>query len=318
MTGSAPPSWLGLCWKPWQQMGQDGLSVPEEPGLYCFRTLLSNWEAEDRCVIAYIGETDNLCRRICRDWGATQEEPVDPMDIPVDANNTKTKIKFFSRWRDYPSQFEVSFCTNSMTPHHNLADEQHRQAAEALAMWRCRVETCRSAVANHQRTTYAMGGNGVRDRGHWRDDILPSMPPRKQDTFPTDPRWMSLVWTRFAFLRELKPSSSPRPDQEMHDASLDRPALYKIVDPHTLSLLKVGFRNPIGSGLRSEIKDLRPAVNQGPVASWAHLPPGIPRYCNIEVRDDLIGAYYFQSGEPPEYQFRKVGGSSDSQTKELN
>lgn len=315
MTDSAPPTWLGERWSLWQKMGHDGFSVPHEPGLYCFRTLLSNRDAEDRCVIAYIGQTEDLCRRVCQDWGGSPEKTVNPEEISLDANDTKIKIKFFSRWRDYPRQFDVSFCTNSNVLHHNLDDERHRQGAEALAMWSCQIETGRSAVANHERATYALSDYGMRDMGHYRGEILPSMPPRKLHMVPFDPRWMGLNWTRFAYREEIEPHRVSRPDTEMHDASLRRPALYKVADPSTTSILKIGFRESIGKGLRSVLSDLRPAVGRAPVGSWAHLPPDMPRYCYIEVRDALLGAYYYQMGEPPALQFEEVGGSADSEPK---
>jgi hypothetical protein len=89
--------------------------------------------------------------------------------------------------------------------------------------------------------------------------------------------------------------------KELRESGDGIPILYKLLDPATHELLKVGYsrRGSAGACVAASKLPGEKAV------AWTPLARGAARqeYVLQEMKDDLIGGYFYQMGEPPARQF---------------
>ena len=113
---------------------------------------------------------------------------------------------------------------------------------------------------------------------------------------------MGRRWTFPARYEDMRQGGSwEASGKELRESGDGIPILYKLLDPATHELLKVGYsrRGSAGACVAASKLPGEKAV------AWTPLARGAARqeYVLQEMKDDLIGGYFYQMGEPPARQF---------------
>ncbi len=301
--------WAGFWWSPWASLpdlASGEVSVPSRCGLYRIRS-------RGPTLMMYIGEAGakngSLASRLQR-W-----KKIGRLDRPVDIWTTvgsDNRVRLLSNWLWYFDRYEISWASVPQPGPLDLRDDQVRKAAESLAMWTNRLHTGHSCYANHGRagngnelvgTTVSLKSDS-QERGCMRRNApnlmhAPSSPLRLNGTYPHEENWLSRAWTQLTSHHELTQGGEFDAKGFGHERMRKGPAFYKILSPR-LELLKVGY-------LRSAhrlVRKLRDTQGR-PVGAWSSCGTRLRCRCQ-ELVDDMIGAYLWQTGEPPALQF--IGG----------
>jgi hypothetical protein len=102
--------------------------------------------------------------------------------------------------------------------------------------------------------------------------------------------------------------------KELRESGSGVPVLYKLLNPATHELLKVGYSKRGSAGARAAASK----VSDEKTVAWTPLPKGTARqeYVLQELKADLIGGYFYQTGEPPTCQFTADLSTDDQFTVE--
>lgn len=292
--------WGGFWWTRWIPVDKltsvscrEGF-VPELASVYRIRT---------HCPLrlAYVGESGNLAVRVMGNWYLAGD--TDSSSASGDA-----ALQHVHRWleRTGDDSCEISWVLQCPRWSNGLRDKQERRACERYFTWLYRLETGRSAFANHGRAT--RGGNRRIDYDeeqgdeHWRwrpDPIRPSRRPLLDEGLPPYAAgWMNGSWTPLMSHREIKRGGWY---QEVPQFRLERlnPGIYKVLDPALNQVLQVGYRSKMRKGI---LRVLREVPGQ-PVAAWWALPEGTFEYQCRELADDIVGACYARYGRALRHGF---------------
>jgi len=283
-----------LTLSPWYPAGTAVKEAPEESGIYLIRILGPE-------VMAYVGESGALCNRL-RNWSSLNDPKISASEWKRDSS-LKSLVLGQS---GFTGDYEIAFASASENPDHNLRDRQDRKACESWVLWQIRVQTGRSTMANHVRTT-RKGCLPVNDMErsvrigpgkeplHIGIEPAPSTPLRLSGSPPSS-NWMNLPWSPFLRRRDLDEKQRPM-DSKYHDPSLltRGPVLYRVREPSQQEIVQLGYVKEA----TKETRDVLDGLPDGMQVSWHNLPPSVYKYQCHEQRDDLIGAYYHQNRRAP-------------------
>lgn len=286
-------NWGNLRWHPYTSPGAGSFGpVPEDPGVYRIRS-------SDPVFMCYIGESNDLSDRISGHW-----DKVNDLDQEI-AGSYGSRMEFLVRLRQMIGDYEISWATESCSDAHDLADGQQREALERELLWRCRLQSRSSALANHARTC---SGNELVDLGSKMidgqvfglDSIYPSSRPlRSCGNDPRERGWMGLNWTKLFSHSDL--GGLPSSPKSMLKWQTRGAGLLKLLGPNR-RLLWLGYAQRSRIGLQQALNDL-PEKIKNPVGAWHPLGRLTQRYRFEELRDDLIGASHHRTGHAPLLQF---------------
>lgn len=269
--------------------------LSDDPGVYRIRL-------SDLPVMAYIGECGNLARRIAGIWIRLNRYS------PSQFGRREKVARRLAQLREFHDlEFEISCYAAVSTGRRDerLFEEQWRKGLEAYLLWKYRQETYTSTIANHGRATLLSGDQlGAAELGvGYPAQVRPSSPLLKPpENEPFSELWMGLNWT-FPFRpgdlhQRRRPGAAKK---ELRESGTSVPVLWKALAPSTHELLKVGFTSRGSDGVRAAAN----RIPGQPRMAWTPLPRGLAQesYVSAELRNDLIGGYFEQKGEPPRHQF---------------
>ncbi len=276
--------WCDLEWSDWYPLlGGKRLHkrLIKGPGFYRVR-------CTGRDKIAYIGVTvkdirENL-EKLREEAGASTVNP-DMKHFAAPCLFTYRKVEGYD--------FEVSACP------YKAADSK-RLALKCYMFWKYRLEAGESPLCNlgrfhpsYEVVIDAEKGVKVRRLESAMEGRYDKSSPPLQYTGPfKEPDWMGLNWSKWD---ELNKKSVKKTEET--------PCIYRIADKDISQLLTVGTTDNLKStleSLRSE-KWAKKVVFATALAGFEFTPTYL-----LEIKNDMIGGYYEETGGPPAYQF--MGG----------
>jgi len=285
-----------LLWSEWVQPrklvkgGPLPEGVPREPGVYRIRVA-------SEPVIAYFGESGNLADRVVDTW--------------QDVNNIGSAHRretVFRHLAETSVGYLISYCID-VGPHpYDLTSKRERRCLERCLCWLCRRETGLSPFGNYSRA--GQGNQLISDTteaGNPKEVHAPGLVHpstralRPEGREPAHKHWMGRRWCEPVTYRQLKRAGSGSPEGFVAKEMGRGPAVYKLLD-ESGELLKVGSRKHAWQGVQSLLYD----CPNGFVAAWSPLPRKALKLEAREIIDDILGAYYFETGQMPTYQFKTV------------
>ena len=270
--------------------------VPREPGVYRIRI---------GDLLAYLGESSNLARRLVDDWGDVNRVGSRPAKSRGDAFRYLAKLS-----SEMQESCEVSWASGSGPWPYDLSDKAHRESLERCLGWICRRRTGRTSIGNYARA--GKGSQLVSDTtgsGHPKE-VSPAglihVGTRaliSEGRDPSSRRWMGRNWT----------VPQPRGELDMWEApglpEMKRagqgPGLYKILRPGDGQLLFVGYGRHVAGSLGEAMGSIERAEDET-IGSWCPLPRKVLKLECLELLGDLIGAHYYETGSVAPYQFAGV------------
>lgn len=273
-------NWHGLVWTPWVDFRDKGSFklFPALPGVYRVRPAGGN-------ELFYVGQTGRTLRERLQSLirNALQEE------MPF--NDPHTAAPSLWAWKDAEKlEYEVSAAPSALP-------KREREGLECCLLWRYRLERGESTACNHGRfhpdyqksRNRSSGFRGGRLAGGEKNPAGgESLRPLLLRGNPGEDEWMGLIW------------QAPRV-LSVANARLAGPArgVYKIFNES--KLLYIGQSTNLGSRLASHCKK---HWGEGSVYfSYFVMPDETLPHQLKEYENDLIGAYYYQSGQVPGFQF---------------
>ena len=293
--------WCNGTWSPWLEVGRatstgrTPTTVPDAPGVYRIR-------AAGLRRMVYIGECSSLSNRLLGTWTRLNGHSASEFssDEPV--------ARRLAHLREaHKLEYQISF----YAAHHEgrrdlrLGNEQWRKGLEARLMWEYRLEMRVSSVANHRRSTRREGDQlaARESKVGFPHRVRPSSRPLpRPDREPHSELWMGRRWTLPAHYKEMKREKSWKATgKELRESGGGIPILYKLLDPATHEMVKVGYSKRGSAG--ACVAALR--LPEETMVAWTPLARGAARqeYVLQELKDDLIGGYFYQTGSPPARQF---------------
>lgn len=273
-------NWQGLQWTPWVHF-QDKQSFhyfPVLPGVYRVK-------AVGRKELFYIGQTGRTLRE------RLQSLIRNTLKEEMPFNDPHTAAPSLWAWKDAEKiEYEVSAAPVDLP-------RQQREGLESCLLWQYRLEKGESTVCNHGRFHPDYFKSSDRSKGR-RGGKLPageqnfaggeSLKPLELKGIPTEEDWMGLQW------------QSP---QKLHSRSIQKAAaakgLYKIFSKD--ELLYIGQSANIKSRLYAHAK--KDWNEEHVLYSLSILPDELLPHQLKELENDLLGAYYYQFGTVPKFQY---------------
>lgn len=297
--------WCDLRWSRWQNVthatstGRTPTTVPDAAGVYRIRSASLG-------QMVYIGECSDLSKRIPGTWARLNRRPA------RDFSSSKHAARRLAHLREaYGLEYEISF----YAAHHEgrrdprLDAAQWRKGLESRLLWEYRLQARMSSVANHRRSTVQEGeqlaGEGSKvgfPEVGFPYRIRPSSTPLpRPEREPCSELWMGKRWTSLA---ECKGTGQrigwSAAGKELRESGNGTPVLYKVLDSSTHELLQVGYSRRGSAGALAAASRL---AGEKAVA-WAPLTrAGRQEHVLQELKDDLIGGYFYQMGKSPARQF---------------
>ena len=280
--------------------------VPREPGVYRIRI---------GDLLAYLGESSNLARRLVDDWGDLNTARGQPAKSRKDPFRRLVNLA-----SEMQGHYEVSWASGPGQWPYDLSEKAHRECLERCLGWIYRRKTGRSPLANYARPGEGPGRcrrpgeggqlvSGTTSRGH-PTEILPSgavhVGTRALVFEGRDPRsklWMGLSWTKPECQEKI--SSWKAPGLPGLEEAGKGPGLYKILGAEKGRLLFVGWSHHVAIRLREVMENLGQVEDQLRGA-WCPLPRKVLKLECLELLGDLIGAHYCETGTVAPYQFAGV------------
>ena len=278
--------WCNLNWSQWV-MFRDSLLlrnlITSQYGFYRVKPAQQN-------VLAYIGQTNNLRRRILAELIPNTLASIIPYNDP------HTAAQSLWTWRDAEGMdFQISFVTTSL-------EIKEREAKECSLLWQYRIEKGESTICNHGRfhpsyTRSTDRSTGIRGARLPEGQVNPaggkSFPPLISKGSFNDNDWFGLFWTPSQLLVKEELSKIP-----------NSPGLYKIIDLEKQEILYIGqsyyLRNRITSHNRKNWG------TEKVYFSYNVQPTEVLPHQLKELENDLIGGLYWQNSIIPKYQFANL------------
>ena len=252
--------------------------------------------------MVYIGESADLSERIMGTWTRLNRHSA------ADFSSDEPVARRLAHLREaHGLEFEVSF----YAAHHEgrraprLSERQWRKGYEARLLWEYRLSMRVSSVANHRRSTLREGDQLTAEDSEagFPYRVRPSSRPLpRPDREPHSELWMGRRWTFPAHDEDMRQGGSwEASGKELRESGSGVPILYKILDPAMHELLKVGYSKRGSAGVCIAASRLPEET----MVAWTPLTKGIACQEHVlqELKDDLIGGYFYQMGEPPARQF---------------
>ncbi len=297
--------WCNLRWSRWQNAsratstGRTPTTVPGAPGVYRIRSASLG-------QMVYLGECSDLSKRILGTWARLNRRSA------RDFSKSKHAARRLAHLREaYGLEYEISF----YAAHHEgqrdprLSEAQWRKGLESRLLWEYRLQARMSSVANHRRSTVREGeqlaGEGSKvgfPEVGFPYRIRPSSAPLpRPEREPHSELWMGKRWTSLAECKSTGQGMSwSAAGKELRESGNGTPVLYKVLDPDTHELLQVGYSRRGSGGALAAASRL---AGEKAVA-WAPLTgAGRQEHVLQELKDDLIGGYFYQMGKSPARQF---------------
>jgi hypothetical protein len=284
-----------LLWSEWVQPrklvkgGPLPEGVPPEPGVYRIRVA-------GRPVMAYFGESGDLADRLIETW--------------QDVNQTRGRGRedVVRHLAKKSVGYSISYCTD-VGPHpYDLTSKRERECLERCLGWLCRRETGLSPFGNYSRA--GIGNQLISDTtkaAHPKEVPAPGLVHpstralRPEGREPAHKRWMGLRWSEPCAHRQLTRAGNESPEGFIAGKMDQGPAVYKLLG-ESGELHMVGSCMHAWQGVRSILSDCPNDF----VAAWTPLPRKALKLEAREIIDDILGAYYFETGQMPTYQFKTV------------
>ncbi|EFH84752.1 hypothetical protein [Ktedonobacter racemifer] len=268
--------WEGIAWTSWLPLSSPAL--PTGRGIYRVRAI-------ERDELFYIGSTGSDLRGRIGDLYRNLVK--DRTQMPF--NDPHTAAPSLWAWQNADGlHFECSAATDSTHPDLDILVH--------YLLWRYRVETGTSTLANHGRFHPLYTKSGGRKAGR-RGERLPegqtnlhggpSYPPLLLTATPVEQTWMWLNWSElYSFhSRNEVPTSY---------------GIYKIVDSDSGELLFIGSAKNLRSAFQTQAR--KNWQCPGPAFAYSLLPDTLLPHHIHEIGNDLLGGYFAYAKVAPKFQ----------------
>jgi len=276
-------NWETLKWSDWTPLDTPHKvfkQITTEPGVYRVRAVGLD-------ILVYIGQTGRNLRERLNDLRRSIYGSVMPYNDPHTASPN-----LWAWYQEEKYKYECSVANVNLS-------KSNRQALEDMMLWKHRVETGKSTLCNygrfHPRYIKSRDRNS-RFRGY-------KLPPNEQNPsggistvplyshgMPIDLDWMGLSWSPFIRLDENTFKQIPRTK-----------GLYRFISSDKNRILYIGETKNLRNRCRSHQN--YDWDDQSVGVSYVSFGEEILDYQLRELEVDLIGCYFFISGEAPLFQY---------------